>query len=302
MVVPGCRSRWWRRREKVGGERPCLPPRSGASNGSVPDDTPVVTRMAREHSQAHGLAREHPGARGKADWWHAVFQFPYAPGGTSELPPSDRRHASTPGYGEQACLFQHKGTINAKGKTGPRWVGRPSRRSRLPFFACFYRLFAGHGRSFRSGKFLLQAHLGAAFLQFLLDGVGLVLGDVLLDRLGAPSTSSLASLRPRLVISRTTLMTLIFLAGSASPSRTTVNSVCSGGFSAGPAATGGTGHDDAAGGRFDLVLLLEVVFELDGLGDGQGRDLVAQLRDVGGEAGPISFSHCVWSFPDAVAA
>src|SRR5260370_20029599 len=49
---------------------------------------------------------------------------------------------------------------------------------------------------------------------------------------GAPSTRSLASLRPRPVISRTTLMTLIFLVGSAKPSRETVNSVFSAGFSA----------------------------------------------------------------------
>ena len=67
----------------------------------------------------------------------------------------------------------------------------------------------------------------------------------------------------------------------------TVNSVCST-FSAGAGAAGRTGrHDDAAGGGFDLVLFLEVVFQLDGLGDGQGRDLVAQLHDVGREAGPL---------------
>jgi hypothetical protein len=29
--------------------------------------------MARKHSQAQSLAFEHPGAREKADWWHAVF-------------------------------------------------------------------------------------------------------------------------------------------------------------------------------------------------------------------------------------
>src|SRR5262245_11210759 len=51
--------------------------------------------------------------------------------------------------------------------------------------------------------------------------------------LGAPSTRSLASLRPRPVISRTTLMTLIFLAASK-PSRTTLNSVFSSGFAAPP--------------------------------------------------------------------
>src|SRR5262245_1347812 len=53
--------------------------------------------------------------------------------------------------------------------------------------------------------------------------------------LGAPSTTSLASLRPRLVSSRTTLMTPIFLVASPTPSRTTVNSVCSAFASAGAA-------------------------------------------------------------------
>src|SRR5690606_10568334 len=43
--------------------------------------------------------------------------------------------------------------------------------------------------------------------------------------LGAPSTRSLASLRPRPVISRTTLMTWIFWAPA--PARITSNSVCS---------------------------------------------------------------------------
>src|SRR5262249_2093243 len=57
-----------------------------------------------------------------------------------------------------------------------------------------------------------------------------------LTGLGAPSTRSLASFRPRLVISRTTLMTLIFLVGSASPSRVTVNSVFSSALGASAAA------------------------------------------------------------------
>src|SRR5215472_5901288 len=50
--------------------------------------------------------------------------------------------------------------------------------------------------------------------------------------LGAPSTRSLASLRPRLVIARTSLMTLIFF--SPALARTTANSV----FSAAAAAPG----------------------------------------------------------------
>ena len=46
-----------------------------------------------------------------------------------------------------------------------------------------------------------------------------------LTGLGAPSTKSLASLRPRLVTSRTTLMVLILLEPTAV--RITLNSVCS---------------------------------------------------------------------------
>ena len=78
-----------------------------------------------------------------------------------------------------------------------------------------------------------QRNLGAAVFQLLFESSPLLsFRDVLLDRLGVrPSTRSLASLRPRPVISRTTLMTLIFLAASK-PSSWTVNSVGSAGFSA----------------------------------------------------------------------
>src|SRR5436190_20698606 len=69
-----------------------------------------------------------------------------------------------------------------------------------------------------------------------------------LTGLGEPSTRSLASLSPRPVISRTTLMTLIFLAASK-PSSETVNSVFTAGASAaaGPAAGAAMATADAAG-------------------------------------------------------
>ncbi|HZV05892.1 MAG TPA: hypothetical protein VE999_12510 [Gemmataceae bacterium] len=57
-------------------ERPCSAEfRYGASNGFVRDGigTQIIIRTAREHSQDQSLAFEHPGARGKADWWHAVI-------------------------------------------------------------------------------------------------------------------------------------------------------------------------------------------------------------------------------------
>src|SRR6201987_2025687 len=52
--------------------------------------------------------------------------------------------------------------------------------------------------------------------------------------LGAPSTKSLASFKPRLVTSRTALMTLILLAPTSL--RTTVNSVCASAAGAAAAA------------------------------------------------------------------
>src|SRR6202161_3245493 len=60
-----------------------------------------------------------------------------------------------------------------------------------------------------------------------------------LTSLGAPSTRSLASLRPRPVIARTSLITLIFLSPAAV--RTTVNSVFSAAGAAGGAGGGGGG-------------------------------------------------------------
>src|SRR5665213_211931 len=64
--------------------------------------------------------------------------------------------------------------------------------------------------------------------------------------LGAPSTRSLASLRPRLVTSRTALMTLILFAPAAV--RTTVNSVFSSaaGAAAAPPPAGAAATDAAA--------------------------------------------------------
>ncbi len=69
---------------------------------------------------------------------------------------------------------------------------------------------------------------------------------------GAPSTTSLASLRPSVVSSRTTLMTWIFL--SAKPSRTTSNSVFSSSAAAAPPAGAGGDGDGSGGGDPEGVL------------------------------------------------
>src|SRR5437763_1953502 len=55
--------------------------------------------------------------------------------------------------------------------------------------------------------------------------------------------------------------------------------------------------EPAAGGRLDLVLLFEVVFQLDRLDDRQGGDLVAEGDNIVGERG--SFGHRFRSFQDA---
>ena len=108
-------------------ERPCSAEFGyGTSNGSVPNGTQIITRMARESSQACGLAFEHPGARGKADWWHAVFHVSTRARRASEQSPGELRRASTPRYGKQTVIFHHKGTESANGKfaKGERSAGR----------------------------------------------------------------------------------------------------------------------------------------------------------------------------------
>ena len=72
---------------------------------------------------------------------------------------------------------------------------------------------------------LLELDLRAGLLELGLDLLGLVLVTPSLTGLGAPSTRSLASFRPRPVSARTSLITSIFLSPAAA--RTTVNSVFS---------------------------------------------------------------------------
>src|SRR4029079_12922643 len=80
------------------------------------------------------------------------------------------------------------------------------------------------------GSYLIST-VAPNFLNFFLMVAASSLVTPSLTTLGAPSTRSLASLRPRLVTSRTTLITLIFLSPAAV--RCTANSVFS---SAGAAA------------------------------------------------------------------
>ena len=137
----------------------------------------------------------------------------------------------------------------------------------------------------RAEAHLLELDLGAGLFELLLDVLGLGLGDAFLEVLGAPSTRSFASLRPRPVISRTTLMTLILFAPASS--RTTVNSV----FSSQPrrqprqrpAATA-----TATGAALTPHLSSSVLIELGDLDDRQVREVIDDL--VLGD-----ISHCTCS-------
>src|SRR5450432_41549 len=105
------------------------------------------------------------------------------------------------------------------------WRGRP--RPRLPQLHCTKR---GRGRPRDTDRHLTSTTAPASVNFFLMVSAS-SLETPSLMLLGAPSTSSLASFKPRLVTSRTALITLILLAPTSL--RTTVNSVFS---SAGAAA------------------------------------------------------------------
>ena len=102
-----------------------------------------------------------------------------------------------------------------------------------------------------------------------------------LTGLGASSTSALASLRPRPVAARTTLMTWIFL--SPEPVRMTSNAVCSSSASAAsPPPPRRRGAGDGHGRRGDAEGLLEGLDALGELEDGDRLELVDPLLGAGG--------------------
>src|SRR5438876_8399459 len=107
---------------------------------------------------------------------------------------------------------------------GPPALRRASARNTLPFDT------ASWPRSTRGPCYLIST-LAPASSNFFLMAAASSLFTPSLTVLGAPSTRSLASFRPRLVTSRTALMTLILLPPTSVS--TTVNSVFS---SAGAAA------------------------------------------------------------------
>src|SRR5262249_48716646 len=131
--------------------------------------------------------------------------------------------------------------LSARGEASQPPPSRPHRASTLFHVAAFARTRDPQARVLANAatadyrRYLIDT-LAPPSSSFFLIVSASCLETFSLTGLGAPSTPSLASLRPRLVISRTTLMTLIFLAGSARPSRTTVNSVFSSTLGASAAA------------------------------------------------------------------
>ena len=107
--------------------------------------------------------------------------------------------------------------------------------------------------------------------------------------LGAASTRSLASLRPRLVAARTTLMTLILF--GADGLEDDIELGLGAAASAAAAAAGGAGDGHGGGGRLDAVNDFEVIAQGLGFQDGQLDDRFAQGLDVVGERGGFGGGH-----------
>ena len=124
----------------------------------------------------------------------------------------------------------------------------------------------------------LTSTFAPAASSFFLSSSASAFGMPALTSLGAPSTRSFASLRPRPVIARTSLITLILFAPASA--RTTVNSVFS---SAGRGGGGAAarGHHHRRGGGGDAPLLLELLHELGGLHDGEAGELIDDRVEIG---------------------
>jgi hypothetical protein len=103
----------------------------------------------------------------------------------------------------------------------------------------------------RSSRDYLTSTLAPASSSCFLRASASAFGMASLTGFGAPSTRSLASLRPRPVAARTTLIASTFLSPAAS--RTTVNSVFSSAAAAAPPAAGAATATAAAGGNAELL-------------------------------------------------
>ena len=186
---------------------------SDLCSGSVLRD-----RRVREHSQARGLALIHLRARDKADLWHAAFHRRY--NGTACRSVGRDIRGRNPGssprlilqYGEQAQLFHHIGTENARsffaslldGHGRADEVLRAARFFSMPTVCQSWRnhvqrlasggrkppVAAGQQGAYAprspkpAGRRSLQRDLRPAVFELLLERLGFFLGDVFLHGLG----------------------------------------------------------------------------------------------------------------------
>src|SRR5260364_283780 len=115
-----------------------------------------------------------------------------------------------------------------------------------------------HCKSPKSTTLYLSSAFAPAASSFFFISSASALGAFSLMGLGAPSTRSLASFNPRLVISRTALMTATLLPPASS--KTTVNSVCSSAAgAAAPPAGAATASAGACSANFFLKCLDQCV-------------------------------------------
>src|SRR5262249_27888848 len=147
----------------------------------------------------------------------------------------------------------------------------------------------------------LQLDFGAAVFELLLEGLGLVLGDVLLDGLGGAFDQILGLLEAQAGDLADHLDDVDLLRGVEARQDDRELGLL-GRLLRGRAArtAHGAGHDHTAAGGLDLVNLFEVIAQLDGARDGQRRDLVAQVLDLRTPGPSIAFSHYSGPFLDAV--
>ena len=211
-VEPTPRHRPWSRRRSRRRGRPPAPRRR---------------RRRRRRSSAcarAGRARRRcaaPSRRRTAVWWtrRACWACASRYWPSSSWPWSSRGRAGR-------CPRGSSGASARTARTGDVHVNAPPRRGSI------------------KAQLLFELGRGAELRELLDDLLGLLLLDLLLEHgLGAPSTTSFASLRPRPVSARTSLMTLILAFASKLVSLMSKNSFSSAAASAG-AAAGAAGRGD----------------------------------------------------------
>ena len=147
----------------------------------------------------------------------------------------------------------------------------------------------------------LSSTLAPASSSFFLISSASAFGAPSFTALPPASTSSLASFRPRPVMARTSLMTLIFL----SPASTLQDDVELGLLFLGsarrgrpPAGRRHRGHHHAAARRrLDAPVVLEHLRELSHLEHGEVREVFLDLLQIGHCSVSLALNRCVGSYP-----